>query len=171
MFEKGQYVVCGSKGVCTIEEVTTLSIPGVDREREYYILKPLYVSASTVYVPVDMGETSMRNVLSSQEAEELIGKIPGIELIQAPSDKMLESLYRECIKSSRCEDCLKIIKTVYLRKLKRMEDGRKVTAVDTKYFKLAEDSLYGELAVALNIPKNEVEGYITEEMDNPKCIS
>ena len=44
MFLIGEHVVCGSKGVCVIEQITRLNISGVDREREYYILKPLYLS-------------------------------------------------------------------------------------------------------------------------------
>ena len=53
MYQKGDKVVCGSKGVCIVEEITTLNIPGVDKMREYYILKPLYMASSTVYLPVD----------------------------------------------------------------------------------------------------------------------
>ena len=43
VFQKGERVVCGSKGVCVVEEITTLDIAGVDKKREYYILKPLWV--------------------------------------------------------------------------------------------------------------------------------
>ena len=44
MFGIGDYVICGNKGVCEVENITTLNISGVDRGREYYILKPLYMS-------------------------------------------------------------------------------------------------------------------------------
>ena len=40
-----------------------------------------------------------------------------------------------------------------------------MTAVDAKYFHMAEENLYGELAVALNISRKEVEGYIVEAID------
>ena len=69
-------------------------------------------------------------------------------------------MYRECIKTNDCEELVKIIKTIYMRKQKRIQAGRKVTAVDAKYFHMAEDNLYGELAVALNISRGEVENYI-----------
>lgn len=74
-------------------------------------------------------------------------------------------MYRECIKTNDCQELIKIIKTIYMRKQKRIQAGRKVTAVDAKYFHMAEDSLYGELAVALEMPKDEVESYITREMN------
>lgn len=165
MFEKGEYVVVGNKGVCAVEDVTTLNISGVDKEREYYILKPVYVQGSTVYVPVDSAKESMRSVLTREEAQQLIDDIPQIPLITITNDKLLEQEYRGCMKTNCCEEWIKIIKTIYLRKQKRLEAGRKVTAVDAKYFRIAEDNLYGELAVALDIPRNEVETYITGEID------
>ncbi len=164
MFKKGEYVVVGNKGVCAVEDITTLNISGVDKEREYYILKPVYVPGSTVYVPIDSAET-MRRVLTKEEAKHLIDEIPQIPLITTTNDKMLEQEYKGCMKTNSCEEWIKIIKTIYLRKQKRLEAGRKVTAIDAKYFRIAEENLYGELAVVLNIPKAEVETYITSEID------
>ncbi len=165
MFAKGEYVVCGNKGVCMVEDITTLNISGVDKERKYYILKPLYMAGSTVYVPVDTAEESMRRVLSKEQADELIQGIPDIPLITITNDKLLEQEYKGCMKTNCCEEWIKIIKTIYLRKQKRLEAGRKVTAVDAKYFRMAEDNLYGELAVSLSMPRETIESYIAGEMD------
>ncbi len=165
MFVKSEYVVCGNKGVCLIEDITTLNISGVDKEREYYVLKPVYMPGSKIYVPVDTAEDSMRKVLNKEEADRLIHGIPEIPLITIANDKLLEQEYKDCMKTNCCEEWIKIIKTIYLRKQKRLEAGRKVTAVDAKYFRMAEDNLYGELAVALSMPRETVESYITGEMD------
>lgn len=165
MFEKGQNVVCSNKGVCVVEDITTLNISGVDKERMYYILKPLYMAGSTVYVPVDAAPDTMRGVMDREEAEAMIQSIPQIPPIETANDKLLEQEYRSCMKTNRSEEWIRIIKTIYLRKQKRLEAGRKVTAVDAKYDKLAEDNLYGELAVSLQMPKESVEAYIFEEMD------
>ena len=165
MFKKGEYVVCGNKGVCVVEDITTLDISGVDKKREYYILKPVYMAGSTVYVPVDTAKESMRSVLSRAEADQLISEIPDIPLITITNDKLLEQEYKGCMKANSCEELIRIIKTIYLRKQKRLEAGRKVTAVDAKYFRLAEETLYGELAISLGLSRDEVEAYITGEME------
>lgn len=165
MFGKGEYVVAGSKGVCMVDDITTLNISGVDREREYYILKPVYVSGSTVYMPVDTAGNSLRKVLTKEEADALIVGMEQIPLITTTNEKLLEQEYRDCMRTNCCEEWVRIIKTIYLRKQKRLESGRKETAVDAKYFRIAEDSLYGELAIALNIPRNEVAAYIANEMN------
>lgn len=162
MFEIGEYVVCGNKGVCVVENITTLDISGADRDRKYYILKPLYLSGSTVYVPVDSSRDSIRRILDRKEAQALIKKIPDIPLLTITNDKLTEQMYRECIRANSCAELVKMIKTIHLRKQKRLQAGRKVTAVDAKYFHIAEDNLYGELAVALDIPRNEVGDYIAE---------
>jgi len=174
VFIKGEYVVSGSKGVCVVENVTTLDISGVDKEREYYILKPVYMAGSTIYVPVDTAEESMRKVLNREEIQQLICLIPEIQPISTTNDKLLEQEYRSCLKANRCEDVIRVIKTIYLRKQKRLAAGRKVTAVDTKYFRMAEENLYGELAVSLDMSRADVEQYITEELDkhtdSPVCM-
>lgn len=165
MFQIGEFVVCGNKGVCVVENITTLEISGVDKERKYYILKPKYQAGSTVYVPVDSPKESMRRVLSREEAQKLIGSIPGIPLINITNDKLSEQTYKEYMRTNSCEELVSIIKTIYLRKQKRLQAGRKVTAVDAKYFHMAEESLYGELAVALDMNREEVEAYIAGEID------
>ena len=93
MFSIGQYVICGNKGVCTVEDITTLDISGVDKKKKYYILKPRYVTASTVYVPVDSAATSMRTVLTREEAETLIHSIPEIPVLEIKNEKMVEQDY------------------------------------------------------------------------------
>ena len=165
MFGKDELVVCGSKGVCTVEEISKLSMPGVDRDRDYYILKPVYNCATTVYIPVETGEESMRKILSVEEAKKLIASMPDIEPIPISNDKLLEQEYRDRLRTNECREWVKILKTTGLRRKKRIEMGRKMTAIDAKYSRIAEDSLYGELAVVLNIPRDRVAEYISAEME------
>ena len=164
MYQIGEKVVCGSKGVCSVENITKLNISGIDKEREYYILKPVYMAASTVYVPVDHAETALRSVLTEAEARELLEKIPGLTTISIANEKFLEQEYKTCLRTDRCEEWIRILKTTMERKEKRLEAGRKVTAVDAKYLKIAQDCVYGELAVALSIPREDVETYIAEQI-------
>lgn len=170
MYQKGEYVVCGNKGVCIVEDITTLDISGVDKTREYYILKPLYMAASTVYVPVDTAQDTLRRTITKEEAMTFIHSIPQISLLAITNEKLAEQVYKQCMKTNCCEEWIRIIKTIYQRRQKRMEAGRKETAIDVRYFKIAEESLYGELAVALEIPKDYVENYITEEINQKVCV-
>lgn len=160
MFGIGEYVVCGNKGVCTVEQITTLDISGVDKAKMYYILKPVYASSSTVYVPVESAMSSMRPILTFREASELVENIPEIPLLEIANEKFAEQSYKECLKSNDCRKWVQIIKTISERKQKRLLAGRKETALDSKYFKLAEEQLYGELAVALKMERSLVCSHI-----------
>lgn len=164
MFSIGQNVICGNKGVCTVEDITVLDIAGVDKTKKYYLLKPLYVAGSTVYVPVDSAVTSMRAILTKEEAEELIHGIPDIPILEIKNERLLEQDYKSCMKSNNCRDWVKLIKTIHERRQKRLQVGRKETAIDSKYFKLAEDLLYGELAVALALERDHVSQYIEAQL-------
>lgn len=171
VFQIGDYVICSNKGVCEVENITVLNISGADKEKEYYILKPLYSAGSTVYVPVDsQKDHTMRKVLERTEAERLIGTIPEIPLLVITNDKMTEQMYKDCMKSNDCQELVKLIKTIHQRKQKRIQAGRKITAVDAKYSHLAEENLYGELAVALDLSREEVSGYITAAINGTKAL-
>lgn len=171
MYQIGEFVVCGNKGVCRIDDISMLDMAGTGTEKEYYILKPLYMAASTIYILVTSAQESLRKVLTKEEAQELIQTIPDIPLITVANDKMLEQEYRGCMRTNQCEEWIKIIKTINSRKIIRLEAGRKLTAIDNRYSKLAEESLYGELAVALDIPKESVEEFIAEVLDKPDTIN
>ena len=166
MFEKGDYVIYGNNGICRVQDITTLSISGIDKNRKYYLLKPVYASGSTVYTPVDTAETLLRPALSREEADSLIRSIPDIPLIPIADEKTLEKTYKEYMRSNSTRAWVQLIKTIYLRKEKRTMKGYKVTALDSRYFSLAESSLYGELAIALDKPREEVKSYIASCIDS-----
>ena len=165
MFKKGEYVVCGNNGICKVTDVTTLNMASAPKDRLYYILKPVYAESSTVYIPVDNHKISIRPALTKADTHELIAKIPALELIWVENDKQRELTYKECLSKNSCEDYVRIIKTLYLRKQDRLAKGQKIIGLDERYLKQAEDLLYGELAVALGIEKQGVQAYITEEIE------
>lgn len=45
-----------------------------------------------------------------------------------------------------------------------MQNGKKPVQIDQRYMKRAEDFLYGELAVALDIPYESVNAYIEDSV-------
>lgn len=166
MYKKGEYVVCGVNGICVVDDITTLNLDGVDKSRDYYFLKPVFSNGSTVYKPVDSPASTIRPALTKKEAESLLKEIPDIETMVIADDKLLEATYKELIRSGNPKDLVKLIKTIQLRKEKRLLKGFKVTALDSRYFKQAEDFLYGELSVALDTPKNEIKDSIKQMIES-----
>ncbi len=162
MYNINDMVVYGNQGVCEVVNVGTLSMSMVDKKKKYYTLRPFYHRDAAVYVPVDNVTAVMRPVISKTEAEQLIEKIPDIDYAWITNEQERETQYKDALKTCDCEELVKIIKTLFRRKKTRIDEGKKVTVVDERYFKQAENQLYEELAYALGIDKNEVAAHITK---------
>ena len=50
----------------------------------------------------------------------------------------------------------------------REQQKEKITTTDEKYLKLVENNLYGELALALDKEKSEMENFIIEYVEKQK---
>lgn len=83
-------------------------------------------------------------------------------------EKRREDIYKTALRTCDCREWIKIIKTLYLRKMSRIAEGKKVTVSDGKYLHMAEERLYEELALALDMDKDEVVEYITEHVEQSK---
>ncbi len=160
MFKIGEYVVYGMNGVCRVEEIGPMSLSGIDSNKVYYTLLPLYTKGSRVFTPVDNQKVVMRPVISKQDACNLIDEMKKVEQIEVADDKHRELAYKEALKSCDCRELIRIINTVVKRKEERLAQGKKMSACDERYLKQAQDSLYGEFAVSLKMEKDEVEDYI-----------
>lgn len=166
MFEKGEYIVYGQNGICMVEDTTTLSLSDVKQDKLYYVLIPQNTSGGKIYSPVENNKVVMRRVLTGEEASELIDDMPNIELLSIADDRSREEIYKKTIRTCDCREWVRMIKTLYARERDRKEQGRKMTSTDERYFKQAEDNLFSELSIALNLKKDEVEAYIMKRIDN-----
>lgn len=165
MFEVGNYVIYGTSGVCKIEDITTMNMGGATKDRLFYVLSPSSQKGGKIFTPVDSKKTLMRPILNHEEASSLIENIPSIEELWIPNEKQREDRYKECMKTCDCREWIKIIKALYLRKVERNAQGKKITSTDEKYLRMAEDYLYSELEIPLGIPKEKMEDYIREKVE------
>lgn len=161
MYTAGDKIIYGGSGVCTVLEVCTPNFSREERGRQYYKLCPVY-GTETIYAPVDT-RTFMRPVMTKEEAEALIARIPEIDecVCTSHSITMLRQQYEEFFRSHDCETYIQLVKGIY----SKGAAGKKLGQTDQRYMKRAEDVLYGELAVALGIAPAEVPGYIEKTLE------
>ena len=164
MFQAGDVIVCGTHGVCRVEKVGPLSSAVADMDRLYYTLKPLYERGSVVFTPVDNEKMVIRPVISREEALRLIDGIRDAEALGIEDERKREENYKTALKSCRAEELVKMIKTINARKRSRAARGKKATDADSRYVKLAEDYLYGELAISLDLERDQVKAFIRERI-------
>lgn len=98
----------------------------------------------------------MRNVMTVKEANALMQKIPSIQVTWIANELELEQNYKKALQSNDPEKLVGVIKLLYQRKRTRERQGKKATAVDGRYFKLAEDLLYAELETSLQKNREEI---------------
>lgn len=164
MFNVGEYIVYGMNGVCKVEEIGPMNLSGIESDRVYYTLLPLYTKGSRVFTPVDNQKVVMRHVINKTEVCKLIDEMKDVEEIEVADDKRRELAYKEALKTCNCRELIRIINTVLKRKEERLAQGKKMSACDERYLKQAQDSLYGEFAISLKIEKSEVEDFIEKRI-------
>ena len=162
MFEIGDYVVNVTNGICKIDSTLKMDLSGSGVEKEYFLLVPIKEASSKVYIPVETAETRMRHVMTEDEAKRVVNTIPEVEALVVENEKLREATYKEAIKSTKPEQLVGILKTLYRRRNERLAQGKNTTAVDDRYFKMAENQLHGELAFVLGMDKAEIPAMIAE---------
>ena len=160
MFEIGELIIYGGEGVCRVESIGAPAVSGADKSRLYYTLAPLY-RAGKVFAPVDT-PVFMRHVIGRREAVELIRSIPSaeVEVYENRNLRFLSEHYQKSLQTHECMDLVKLIKAVHLKRKNAEQNGKKLGQIDEKYMKHAENILYGELSVALDVPRESITDYL-----------
>ncbi len=168
-FQPGDYVVYGCKGVHKILDRTMLAMSGSDNRREYYVMQPCEKPEGSVYAPVDTEKTHMRRIMTRDEARQLILSALGLEVLELHNRKQLEEACKASIRGCVPEELLRVIKTLHLRKMERLQQGKKMTLTDLHYLEQAEGILYTELSITLGIPKTDIPDYMKNAIELAKA--
>ena len=166
MYKINDYLVY-KKDVCRLIDIRKNKLT----DKECYVLIPLREESLKIEVPIEYEKNTIRSVMSKEEANLLIKKIPSIEPIKDIDDKMIEKIYKELLNNGNREDLVKIIKTTYLRNDSRIKNHKKVNDKDKNYFEKAEEYLYLELSISLDLSYEKTKEYIikqVQELTNEK---
>ena len=160
-------VLYGGEGVCKIADIEKRNFHG--KEVEYYVLKPLYGSSSTVYVPTQNTTLTdrIRRILSPEEIFQLIQTMPDKKSIWIENENHRKERYQQILKKGDREELVRLIKTLYLHREAQAEKGKKLHIADEQFFREAEHILYEEFAHVLKISQDQVLPYIMEQIGTP----
>ena len=160
MFSVGDLIIYSGEGVCRVEHIGASSISHVDSQQIYYHLQPLY-RTGTVMTPVET-RVLMRCIMTAQEAESFIGTLPSIPAVEIPvgNPRLAKDCYHQCVMSYDCSRIAALIKALVAKRRAALAGGKKTSQLDERYLKRAQEHLYGELAAALGMARDEMEGYI-----------
>lgn len=165
MYQVGDRIIYGNSGVCIIHEIKMIEVPHSDEQKAYYVIKPVFQDCQ-ISVPVDT-KMFMRPVISADEARALIDRIPHIDAQPYYNNalRQLQEYYEQKLSSHNCADLIELTMSLHKKKQEVLKQKRKFGAIDERYMKRAEELLFGEFSVALNIPKQEVRQYISARLN------
>ncbi len=158
MLKIGDYVIYQEQ-VCQIKEQKINEFTNL----ESFILVPITDSSLKLNVPVN--NPNIKNLMTKEEIKNLIALMPSIPLIEM-EDKLLENEYKKLYHSGNKEDLIRIIKTTYRRNQERLNNNKKISEKDNKYFTLAENLLYSEIATVFGISLEEAKEYVLTNVQN-----
>ena len=117
-------------------------------------------------MPVDT-KMFMRPIISREEALALIDGIPQVDAqpYYNTALRQLQDYYEKKIGTHSCADLIELTISLHRKKEQVLAQKRKFGAIDERYMKRAEELLFGELSVVLEIPKNEVRQFISNRLN------
>jgi CarD family transcriptional regulator len=165
MYQTGDFIVYGDTGICKITDISTMSATSKQSPALYYTLTPLFQNC-VIHTPVHGAKVFMRPAITKEMANRIIDDIPSatITTYHSRSVNDLTHHYQSSFASHKCESLVDLTMSIFAKKQELEKQGRKPGATDEKYMKRAEELLFGELSVALGIPKDDVPAYISKRV-------
>lgn len=164
MFQVNDMVLYGTNGVCKLVDIDVRDCGG--RMVEYYILKPIYASNSTVFVPVNNEKltSKMRYVLTKEEIDEKIRLIPESSPGWIDDERTRKERFKDIVSRADTFELIQLIKTLLEHQEAVMARGKKLHVADERMLQEAEKMICDEFSYVLGISKEEVPSNITDSM-------
>ena len=160
MLSIDECVIYGSHGLCQVRDILVPSFLERGKEKQYYMMVSAVDAGSVLYVPVDGAEDKVREVISAEDAEDMIGDIENVEELDLPEGKKAEPVISQIIKRNAPDEMMSLVKT--LRKIKAI---REAGALNEKYLNISEKLLYTEIAFSLKTEKDKIKTRILMKLE------
>lgn len=161
MFSLNEYVVYGHGDICQITEIKVPEF--IKTGEEYYFLHSMINKGSLIYVNIGKPQKNMRPVILEGYALDAINKIPDLDLIYEPNDKLRDREYLNIINTGDFVECLKCFKGLCDAKKRRVESGLKLNMLDEKNYKKFSSMIITELNLALDKSQSIIKNMLASE--------
>lgn len=154
-FEKKQYLVNSTFGVCKVEKITKL-VAGKEQQLEYYVLQSVSEPNRRSYVPVENRETVLRVPMDIGRAQELLQELSRGKLL--PEENFPDT-YEEVKKILEQGEPASWARAVQFRREHKGTLDSDVEEILDKIWKYLRE----ELAFVLKLTRDEVEQQVKEK--------
>lgn len=161
MFNKGDTVIYGSAGICTVSDIRKENFAG--EKKLYYILKPISEKGTTVYHPVDGDESKLRLPLTAEQINEFLKTDFASAVMWQSGDIARRELFDEILKEKEPVKLLSLINIITKKKIEKSDAGKKLRAADEKALNDAKKIILGEFSFVMGKSEDEILKMITEK--------
>lgn len=163
MYSIKDYVVCGSSGVCSVEDIcvpgyAVLKIP-------HYILQPIYDFKTKVTVPTEGSNVRLRDPISRREAEAFFETFAACELLFCTDNRYVGKFSSEILSGGEWLKWLGLLKGFADKRLRQKEKGKTLTMREDALYTRVKNLVMGELAFALGTTLAEAEETYAEHLE------
>lgn len=154
MFKVGDLIIYSMHGVCCIDDICERTFGNV--KKNYYVLHPIEDDRLTINVPVDSDKLAMVNIITKEEAEEVLEafKEPGVDWIDV--DNTRNNVYSGIVKKGNRKEIIGVCSTLLKVKNKVGDKEKKLTAKDKELLDNIQRILYEELSIVLDTTYNDI---------------
>lgn len=167
VYTLNEYVSYGTSGVCKIESLEQRSFDG-EHEESYYKLRPLDNSNSTFYVPIDRAAERLRPLLTKEQIYQLIdemaeGKLEETEWCSNSRERC--GIFQNILHGDDYREMIQMMRSLYHQQERKRKTGHRLSSADVAAMHAAENRMYQEFGVVLNIRPEQVHNFILKRME------
>lgn len=164
MFKVGDAVIHPAEGVCRVIEIAEKDFGG--KLSEYYVLKSVYDSHSTVYIPVEIVrvKSKIRAALNETQINDIIDGLEESQPLKTENDNQRRLLFKDILASGSTSEMRQMLRTVHLLKTDVKASGKKMKVSDERIIRETEHSVFSEFAFSLGLSPEEIPEYISKRL-------
>lgn len=164
MFQPGDTVMHPSEGICTVDSIRTMQFAG-GVKRNYYVLKPAAdKSSTTVYLPVERGDETLRRLLSRQDILNMIHSSTECENPWIADSKQRKEAFQRILSEGDYPRIIRIIRLLHEEGERRIGEGKKPCASDEMIREQAEQRVHQEFSYVLHMDREQTVNFIRREL-------
>ncbi|MEE1279403.1 MAG: CarD family transcriptional regulator [Oscillospiraceae bacterium] len=163
MFKIGDVVVYSTAGVCRIEEISPKTFGAL--KTDYYVLRPLIQTASTVFVPVENERLTckMHPILSQEEFLKVFCAAKKREPIRPDSESERREKFTEILESGNRETLILMVYDLNNLKTEQQQCGRRLHLADERLLNSAQNLLFEEISYVFKIDIAEASSFLKKQ--------
>ncbi|MCH5171879.1 MAG: hypothetical protein J1F31_03500 [Erysipelotrichales bacterium] len=155
MLSIGKVVVHKKHGICTITHYLQMS------GQDYYQLIPRFDESMSIFVPVIKEQELLRDVLTKNEADDLISYMRNIDEDLIEDTKERRDDFHRRFSSGDLKDLAYICRKLFILKKAKEKTNSKFCLTDSTLFEKANKMLLDELSIAYNIDRSNIFDHVS----------